>query len=395
MKFTSTALIFSLFFFSCQQEIPSDDSVEISDPPVVVEQPVESNPDNPSSPEEDIPESEDDVVITEPEQEFLRIGVLGDLNGSLGDPSYASSVTTGMKHILSNQFDIIIGTGDFTSGEDYNFKFPASRFKEMWASFDQKILTPITNSGVPFAPSAGNHDASIERERGYYQEFWKNRMPAVTMVSTEMWPFYYSFSYKGVFFISLDDVLTYKLRDRSLNGITQREWLINQLASPEARSAKARIVFGHVPIYPVLSKSKHSSGGSGKYYEILSQEQQGKQTDALESILKNGEVSLAVFGHSHAYFPGFVHQKSEAIEQGLRVLSMPCLGYGNRYLDQRTSSRSTRGFGNIVVSLKDGSIDYDAIDYNGATIPKSSLPSKISPYSHVDIHRYDLIKDRL
>lgn len=325
----------------------------------------------------------------------LKIGVLGDLNGSLGDPNYASSVKSGMQHLLAHKFDIVISTGDLTSGEDYKKRFPPSRFREMWASFNKNILTPIKNSGIPFAPSPGNHDASIERERGYYKDFWGNKELGVTMVSSEAYPFYYSFVYKNVFFISLDNVRTYQLRDRTVNGVTQREWVKNQLNSPEARNAVARIAYGHVPLYPVLSKSKHSRNGKGKYYAFLSNEQQGKRSNNLEQIFKDGDLSLAVFGHSHAYYPGVVHHKNEALEDSLNILSMPCMGHGNRYLDQRTSGRSPRGFGNVTVDLETGTITFDAHDSNGKMIDKKTLPERIRPYSHLSIRRHDLVLKEL
>lgn len=326
---------------------------------------------------------------------ILKIGVLGDLNGSLGDPNYASTVASGMNHILGSGFDIVLGTGDFTSGEDYKKRFPASRFTQMWSSFEQKILNPILNTGIPFAPSPGNHDANIERERGYYKTFWSPRIPGVTMVSSEAFPFYYSFTYKGVFFISLDDVRTYSLRDRTVNGVTQRDWVKTQLNTPQARESVARIAFGHVPIYPVLSKSKHSKKGRGKYYEFMGNEQQGKRSNSLEQIFKEGDLSLAIFGHSHAYYPGVVHHNNEALEDSLNVLSMPCLGHGNRYLDQRKSSRSPRGYGYVTVDLTSGKVNFDAHTTDGKRVDKKGLPERIRPYSHLSIRRHDLVQKEL
>ncbi|GAB4023992.1 MAG: hypothetical protein Fur0010_27270 [Bdellovibrio sp.] len=229
----------------------------------------------------------------------------------------------------------------------------------MWASFEKQILNPITALGISLAPTAGNHDASIARERVHYQNFWKTRVPNVQMVSGEMFLFYYSYTYQGVFFISMDNVLTGKLADRTYINKTQKEWIKEQLNSPLAQSSVARIVYGHVPLYPVLSKSRHASGCGGKYYEILRQEQLGQSSDSLEGIFKDANVSLVVFGHSHAYYPGVVHHNNEALEDALPELSMPCLGQGNRYLDQQTSARSERGFAEIEIDLATGRISYD------------------------------------
>lgn len=377
------SLLLLLLMFGCQESVEdlATDNDQQTDgaPPIVRPSP---NPGDSTPPVEGV-------------KGLLKIGVLGDLNGSLGDPNYASTVTSGMGHILNSGYDLILGTGDFTSGEDYKKRFPASRFTQMWSSFEQKILNPILNSGIPFAPSPGNHDANIDRERGYYKNFWSPRIPGVTMISSEAYPFYYSFLYKNVFFISMDDVRTYSLRDRSVGGVAQRDWIATQLKSPQASAAVARIAFGHVPIYPVLSKSKHSSSGRGKYYEIMGNEQQGKRTNSLEQIFKAGDLSLAIFGHSHAYYPGVVHHNNEALEDSLNVLSMPCLGHGNRYLDQRTSSRSPRGYGQVVVDLESGKVSFDAYSTSGVKIDKTGLPERIRPYSHLSIRRHDLVQKEL
>lgn len=380
MRYT-LLLVSLLFLIGCNEAdltegIPSDNIS--NNQPIVAPEPTPAPIDNTPTP-----------------KGILKIGVLGDLNGSLGDPNYASSVTSGMTHLLASGFDIIIGTGDFTSGEDYKKKFPPSRFREMWKSFDSKILTPIRDAGIPFAPSPGNHDASIERERGYYKDFWGSRTLGVTMVSKEAYPFYYSFTYKGVFFISLDNVRTYSLRDRTVNGVTQREWVKNQLNSPEARKSVARIAYGHVPLYPVLSKSKHSSNGRGKYYAFLGNEQQGKRSNSLEQIFKDGDLTLAVFGHSHAYYPGVVHHNNEALEDSLNILSMPCMGHGNRYLDQRTRARSGRGYGYVTIDLETGNVNFDAHGSDGKRVDKNTLPERIKPYSHLSIRRHDLVQKEL
>jgi hypothetical protein len=388
-----------LLLLGCQEtELPEPDQGDNPDPGDTNERP--GAPELPDEPETETPTPSDPPDVGEtptpppsPPINILKIGILGDLNGSLGDPNYASTVKAGMGHILNHQFDLILGTGDFTSGEDYRHRFSSSRFDKMWKSFEEKILNPILKSGTPFAPTPGNHDASIERERGHYKKFWKSRVPKLEMVSTQMFPYYYSFLYKGVFFISLDDVRTGTLRDRSYLGVTQREWIAKQLNSAEAKNSIAQIAFGHVPIYPVLSKSKHAKKGRGKYYEFLSKEQQGKRDQSLEKIFKDGGIDLAIFGHSHAYYPGVIQHQGESIKDSLKVLSMPCLGHGNRYLDQRTRARSARGYGFVKVDLTTGNVEFDAYTSKGVLVDKGRLPSKIRPYSHITIHRDDLAKN--
>ena len=314
-----------------------------------------------------------DLEKTESNEPALHFIALSDINGEVGKIKYQKKVHQGVAQILARKPDMVIGVGDYVAGEDVANKLPSDHFAKMWQVFASDILKPITEAGAIFFPSPGNHDASgyanMKREREAYAVFWNAHKHSVGYVSAEYYPYFYSFKMRDVFFISLDDVSAFTLTQ----GDKQKKWLREQLASREATQALARVVYGHVPLYPVLDKARHSQGAKGKFFEVLSQEQLAINQKGLESILLEGKVDLAIFAHSHAYFPGRVQRKET---RALRILSMPCLGPGNRQI-QGVAKQSRRGFVDLQVNAKTGEITYEMFDFAGNRIPKSSLPEKI------------------
>ncbi|PWG74973.1 hypothetical protein DF186_15125, partial [Enterococcus hirae] len=80
----------------------------------------------------------------------------------------------------------------------------------------------------------------------------------------------------------------------------------------------------------------------------MNQEHWENNAQGLEKIMLDNNVSLAVFGHSHTFFPGkVIHQRQKSIKS-LRMLSMPCMGSGSRYLSG-ASSRSATGYSMIEI----------------------------------------------
>lgn len=72
-------------------------------------------------------------------------------------------------------------------------------------------------------------------------------------------------------------------------------------------------------------------------------------------------------------------------------MTMPCLGHGIRYLNQRTKTSSQRGYGQVLVDLKTGLVGIDAYTPKGIKVDKHDLPETIAPYPQVSIERFDLV----
>lgn len=307
--------------------------------------------------------------------ESLNVVVVSDLNGSLGSTDYKNSVIQGVHRALEKAPGLVIGTGDYVAGEDISHKYPLSRFEAMWNSFERNILQKFLMAGVEFAPSPGNHDASgyavMKRERDLYKDFWNRKPPRVEFVDQRFYPLYYSYVVNNVFFISMDSVTPFQLH----HGDTQRDWIRQQLQAPQSRQATARIVYGHVPLYPLLDKEKYSRKGRGKYHEVLNREQWEENPDGLEKLFLDENVDLAIFGHSHAFFPGKVIHRRGKRDRTLRILSMPCMGSGARYLSGQIA-RSKTGF--AVVQIHDsGNITVQGHLLSGEKLDHQRLPERV------------------
>src|SRR5690606_18225638 len=154
-------------------------------------------------------------------------------------------------------------------------------------------------------PTPGNHDASpragFSAERAEYAAQWQvaERVPRVRFIDRDHYPFHYSVEHGGVFFASIDAAAVGPLSER------QRRWLDLQLT---ASRAATKVVFGHLPVYPVA----------------VQRERETLHDRDLAAILRRHAVAAYISGHHHAYYPGAV--------DGIRHVAMPCLGSGARRL---------------------------------------------------------------
>ncbi|MCA2977413.1 MAG: metallophosphoesterase, partial [Myxococcaceae bacterium] len=230
----------------------------------------------------------------------LRVVVLSDLNGSYGSTTYEPSVHQAIAALRATvRPDLVLIAGDMVAGQQAGLDFPA-----MWAAFHAAVTTPLLDVGIPVAPAPGNHDASAYpgygQERAEYARQWEPlRRPAVQLVDASQFPFRYSFSFRGAFFIALDATTVAPL------STSQRTWVGQQLAGASAFPVK--LVFGHVPLHPTTV---------GRETQVLSD-------PPLEAILRQ-HGALFVGGHQHGYYPGAAN--------GVRHVVTPCIGSGPRAL---------------------------------------------------------------
>ena len=281
----------------------------------------------------------------------LRVVVLSDLNGSYGATTYETSVHQAVAAITSTvKPDLVLISGDMVAGQQAGLNYAA-----MWQGFHAAVTTPLTQAGIPVAPAPGNHDASgyagYEAERDEYLAQWEPaRRPAVQMVDGSNFPFRYSFTFKGAFFVALDATMVGAL------SAAQKGWVQQQLDG--AVGYPVRIVYGHVPIRPTT----------------VGRETQVMGDSAFESMLK-ARGALFVGGHHHGYYPG--------VTNGLRHVVTPCIGAGPRALIGTTAT-SARGF--VVIDVAGGQVtSVQARTGAGftSTIARSSLPASISSGSHL------------
>jgi len=164
------------------------------------------------------------------------------------------------------------------------------------------------------------------------------------MVDDLDYPLRYAFTAGDALFVALDDTKVGSLPSE------QMSWLDDVLDTP----AEVKVVYGHVPLYPVAQ---------GRETDIIGD-------DDLHDLLLAHGVDLFVAGHHHAYYPAYAGD--------LRVLTMGCLGSGSReYIG--TSQLSDKSF--VLFEVRSGAVAEleawrgDAFD---EVVPRNELPESIA-----------------
>ena len=248
-----------------------------------------------------------------PRRGDVRLAVISDLNSAYGSTDYRREVTDGIALLPDWQPDMVLCGGDMVAGQSLDLS--SSEIAAMWAAFDEKILSPIRAAGLPFALTIGNHDASSYQNNGEFiyvldrqetSKYWAGHQSDtdLTFVEASGFPFYYSFKQNDIFYLTWDA--------SSANiAPEQVAWAEQALASPEAQSARLRIMLGHLPMYAVSQRRDRP----GEYLN---------QADELRQLMERHNVHTYISGHHHAYFPG----KAGA----LNTLHLGALGSGPRSL---------------------------------------------------------------
>ena len=156
----------------------------------------------------------------------------------------------------------------------------------------------------------GNHDASaypgFAAERAIYGKQWEGRDAGLGFVDRAAFPFHYAFATGDVLFVSLDATTVGKLAPSQIN------WL-RGLLDAHGRNYRWRVVFSHLPLWPV------ARGRESEFIGDL----------ALQALLEEGGVDLYLSGHHHAFYPG--------ARGKVGFISQACLGAGPRPLRGRVS----------------------------------------------------------
>lgn len=274
----------------------------------------------------------------------LRVAVVSDLNGSYGSRSYGEAVHGAVARLRALSPDLVLSTGDMVAGQRAGLDYAG-----MWEGFHRAVSDELARADIPFAVSAGNHDASgypsFAHERAIYVEEWSARRPRLAFQDDTHFPLRYSFVEGPALFIALDATTVGPLDD------AQMAWLDRELTRGRAHPVK--VVFGHVPLYPFAEGRRRDHLGDR----------------ALEDLLVRHGVSLFLSGHHHAYYPGR--------RGALRLVSTACLGSGARPLIG-TDKRSEKSLLLFEVT-DDGVQELDA--YTGPAfdrpIDRTSLPEQV------------------
>jgi hypothetical protein len=245
----------------------------------------------------------------------LRVAVISDLNGAYGSTDYATQVDHALSRIVALKPDLVISTGDMVAGQRRPH-LTRGEVDRMWQAFHAYVSEPLQAAGIPLVVTPGNHDASaydgFALERTIYAEQWLQRRPAVQFLDAAGYPYYYAFSLGDILFISLDATVVGHLPEQ------QMAWL-RQLLARHGSQHRRRVVFSHLPLWPLARGREREYIGDPR----------------LQSLLEQAGVELYLSGHHHAFYPG--------VSGTTAFVGQACLGAGPRPL-LGTEQRSARSF---------------------------------------------------
>jgi 3',5'-cyclic AMP phosphodiesterase CpdA len=229
--------------------------------------------------------------VPDPPRGELRVVVISDLNSAYGSTEYEPRVHQAVELIRTVwRPDLVLAAGDLVAGQ--RTSLTDAQVRAMWTAFELAVGRPLRESGIPFAPTVGNHDGSRypahERDRRLAREHWADAAhdPGIPFVDAADFPFNYSLRLGPLFVLVWDASNEETFR---APGISR--WAEDALAARLAREAHWRMVLGHLPLYAVAE-------GRNRPGEVLA------EADSLRELLLRHGVHTYVSGHHHAYYPG-------------------------------------------------------------------------------------------
>jgi len=279
-----------------------------------------------------------------PERGDVCIVVISDLNGSYGSTRYEPQVHQAVRMIREVwRPELVLAAGDLIAGQKPSL--PDDSVRAMWAAFDSAVARPLRDARIPFGFTLGNHDGSAHpahrRDRAFAVAHWKSRRTGVSFVDSAHFPLYYSFRQGDVFVLVWDASFA-----GTVGELPMMRWVREQLSAEPARSARHRLVLGHLPLYAVAE-------GRNRPGEVL------QEPDSLRRILERHGVHTYVSGHHHAYYPG----RRGALE----LLHTGALGQGARpLLGSSAPPRQT-------VTILDFHFRADSVAYTTYAFDRSGL----------------------
>ena len=202
----------------------------------------------------------------EAEPESVLIGAIADH----GTSSNAQETTSNMVPI---DFDLVIHTGDISYANGAGSGNGVGD-QSVWDEYQNQIEKIASKSPHMYAP--GNHEEDAEP---YGFDAYESRF--YTTGSNSFW---YSFDFEYIHFVSISSEHDYD------PGSSQYTWLENDLEDADGNRENVPwvIVFAHRAMY----SSNGEGDGHGSEIEFR---------DAMESLLFDYHVDLAIWGHDHHY----------------------------------------------------------------------------------------------
>ncbi len=298
-----------------------------------------------------------------------KIAIISDMNGSYGSTSYSNAVASAIQHITASGVSAVLSTGDMVAGQKSGLDY-----QKMWNAFHSVVTKPLSSEEIPFLPSPGNHDASagsnFKNERDFYINNW-NTFPIERFNSArpnnakiefisgvvQNYPLNYAVKMGPAIFISLDATAV----GPQINN--QLTWLEDVLS--KTASAKIKVVFGHVPLFPFTfnKTTEYLAYGTAKT----------TYAERFETLLETHKVTYYLSGHAHAFYPG--HRNGQ-----VRYISVPLLGSGARKVLTQNGEGSVSKTSFLYLTFDaDGNHNLEALESPSyKAIAFKSLPAAVS-----------------
>ncbi len=283
------------------EETDEDENDRNSDKPVAVEKDAGDYRDDIRI-EKSLPIRSDFNRQAENKKRF-RFVVWPDTHVRGGEKGVSAASRAMLRSVLHNiRPDFVIHTGDMISIRQK--KGETGNVEGMWSVFYRRIHLPLLKAGIPFFPTAGNHD--VYDARSIYRDYWTKRKNLGFQVSgPEGYAGYYSFRYGDAHFVSLYAPGTRSLPDRS----NQMAWLRGDLEKARRKGLKPIFVFGHSPLFcPKMNRRCDEDRGWLDDDELL------------ELLAKHKAVFIG--GHMHIYH--------DTVYRGVRSFIAGMVGGGRR-----------------------------------------------------------------
>lgn len=295
-----------------------------------------------------LPVNPEGVGVAPSGAESFRFVAISDLNASYGSTTYNAHVHALIGKITSDLHpELVISAGDLVAGQKRGLT--EEQILAMWSGFDSVVAAPLRMAGIPFAPVAGNHDASgypaFAHERVLFQDHWRQveQRPKLDFIDDTHYPFYYSFSYKNAFFMVLDIT--------TMDALSPEMWAWMEDQLEKAQGYSLRFATCHVPPFPI---------SHGREREII----RAPDNQRIQELFVRQNVDVFFTGHHHAYFKGR--------KEGLNLVSLNCAGNGPRPVIG-TDGPQLQSM--IVIDVVDGKIkEMYALQSDDAVFQDETLP---------------------
>ncbi|XP_070574899.1 acid phosphatase type 7-like [Ptychodera flava] len=202
-----------------------------------------------------------------------KIALIADMGIQFGQ-STVDSIT---RFVQSGEVQLVVHAGDISYADDFSLVQHNNSF--VWTEY-MSIIEPFS-ARVPYMVGPGNHEAQY-KFAAYLNWF---HMPHNASQSES--PFYYSFDYMGVHFVSMSTEHDFS------PGSAQHRWLENDLRKADANRANVPWIFvhGHRPLYcsDILTWLTRCTVEAPRYRANM------------EGLFHKYKVDVYMAGHNHQY----------------------------------------------------------------------------------------------